>query len=410
MVEAVRLLTTQARTPPKLRGVIFDMDGTLTIPNLDFKSMYTRCGVPLTEDILAVIATMPADKKASANLVIEEMEEEGRRTLQLATGVVEMARWIESHNIPCALVTRNTKVTVDTFFTKLWKPAGLTPFPITVSRDMDLPAKPDPTSLLYIAEKWGISLPSEELIMVGDSPSNDIEFGKAAGVATALVDSGRQHLEVGRITNAGGGGADICVQSLALLPRFLWTNYHIEGPLGTGVPLLKYETPFPIGSASVAAAGGDVNTLSSMSFLEVNTADSTGNTPLIWAADAGHLNCVEELLSKGVDIDTCGYLGSTACTRASRKGHTAILNTLCTAGANVDIPNNKMQYPLHFAAFKKHPDAVDVLLNHGANPLVLDRKGRTPSEDTSDEAIRDVLRAAMQVYFDRDNASLLDPK
>ena len=50
-----------------------------------------------------------------------------------------------------------------------------------------------------------------------------------------------------------------------------------------------------------------------------------------------------------------------------------------------------MQYPLHFAAFKKHPDAVSILMKYGANTLVLDRKGRTPAEDTSDEAIRDAI-------------------
>ena len=30
---------------PALRGVVFDMDGTLTKPNLDFTEMYRRCGV-----------------------------------------------------------------------------------------------------------------------------------------------------------------------------------------------------------------------------------------------------------------------------------------------------------------------------------------------------------------------------
>ena len=32
---------------PVLRGVIFDMDGTLTKPNLDFTEMYRRVGSPL---------------------------------------------------------------------------------------------------------------------------------------------------------------------------------------------------------------------------------------------------------------------------------------------------------------------------------------------------------------------------
>jgi hypothetical protein len=31
---------------------------------------------------------------------------------------------------------------------------------------------------------------------------------------------------------------------------------------------------------------------------------------------------------------------------------------LATPGVDADIPNNKMQYPLHFAAFKLHPKVV----------------------------------------------------
>ena len=47
--------------------------------------------------------------------------------------------------------------------------------------------------------------------MVGDSPSNDVVFGKRAGVGTALLDTGRAHLEGG-----GESGADIVVDSLSL--------------------------------------------------------------------------------------------------------------------------------------------------------------------------------------------------
>ena len=62
---------------PVLRGVIFDMDGTLTVPNLDFTDMYRRCNVPLDQDLLAAIAAMPFEEASKANAVIDEMEEEG---------------------------------------------------------------------------------------------------------------------------------------------------------------------------------------------------------------------------------------------------------------------------------------------------------------------------------------------
>ena len=52
-------LSTSAASRPVLRGVVFDMDGTLTRPNLDFSEMYRRCGVPMSADILEAVAAMP---------------------------------------------------------------------------------------------------------------------------------------------------------------------------------------------------------------------------------------------------------------------------------------------------------------------------------------------------------------
>lgn len=91
-----------------------------------------------------------------------------------------------------------------------------------------------------------------------------------------------------------------------------------------------------------------------------------------------------------------------------RRGNADVVTLLLAAGASPDVPNAKHQFPLHFAAYKQHPLCVAALLAGGASPLVLDRKGRTPSEDTSDRAIRDVLLAARQAALDAAPRGLLD--
>lgn len=376
------------------------MDGTLTLPNLDFKDMYERCDVPLNEDILVTIGKMNPEKRAKAVSVIEEMEAEGARTLQLGPGVLEMAQWLQAHRIPMALVTRNTKNTVKVFHSNLW--GNLLPFSPTITRDDPFPAKPNPDALYSISKEWGISLPSDELIMVGDSPSNDIEFGIAGGVKTVLVDTGRRYLEE-KEGKAGSGGADICVESLALLPQLLWQRYVIGGEMGTAAPLKKYDAPQPGTPAALAASVGDIKALSTYSSEELNAIDlQSSNTPLIWAANGGHLPAVELLLSAKVEVDKRGFLGATACSRACRANHTSVLKALLQADADPNIANDKMQYPLHFAAFKKHPEVVKVLLgNDRVNTLVLDRKGRTPAEDTSDPDIRTVILTARQRQLNR---------
>ena len=68
---------------PRLRGVVFDMDGTLSVPNLDFTEMYSRCNVPLNEDLLEAISQMTTENAKKTNDVIDEMEKEGRRRFAL---------------------------------------------------------------------------------------------------------------------------------------------------------------------------------------------------------------------------------------------------------------------------------------------------------------------------------------
>ena len=366
------------------------MDGTLTKPNLDFKEMYERCGVPRSQDILEAIARMPPAEAAAANAVIDEMEAEGRRTLELFPGAAECCMWLQRHGIKTALVTRNTALTVAHLHQELW-PAGLQPFAPTISRDdAGVPPKPDPTALHRIADSWGVD--ASDLLMIGDSVDNDISFGKAAGAATALVDSGRRHLE------SGTHEANFCVENLALLPLQLWQHYDLESNSPVTPSSQKFPAPAPDTPATTAAASGDTDTLAALPPELIDAADGSGNTPLIWAADAGHVNAVNALLQRGATVNAVGYLGATAVCRASRKGHVEVLRALFAApGIDINLPNDKLQSPMHFAAFKKNPKAVSALLEHGANALVLDRKGRTPAEDTSDDAIRaEILEAKVR--------------
>jgi beta-phosphoglucomutase-like phosphatase (HAD superfamily) len=129
---------------PNLRGVIFDMDGTLTLPNLDFDELYRRCGVSTSDDLLAEVAKMSPERQAAANAIIEEMEAEGARTAQLAPGVVELVTWLKAHNIPIALVTRNSQSTLAVFNSLLWEPAGLLPFTPAITRNDPYLPKPFP--------------------------------------------------------------------------------------------------------------------------------------------------------------------------------------------------------------------------------------------------------------------------
>ena len=46
---------------------------------------------------------------------------------------------------------------------------------------------------------------------------------------------------------------------------------------------------------------------------------------------------------------------------------------------------------MHFAAYKQHKDVIAVMLEMGVDTMVVDRKGRTPAEDTKSEEIREMI-------------------
>lgn len=365
------------------------MDGTLTVPNLDFGEMYRRAGVPKGEDILSA----KWRENAAACAVVEEMEEEGRRTLRMMPGAAELAAWLHAHGIPSALVTRNSARTVEHFHGNVW-PASLPPMKPVISRDDAWPSKPDPAALSAICEQWGVPA-GPSIAMVGDSPSNDVVFGKAAGVRTVLLDTGRRLTEGGKT-----GEPDLIVEHLAQFAALAWRDFEVVSPLTDPALHAKREPPTATGAAAEAAVAGDVGVLEGMDLAALSAADSAGQVPLIWAADAGHLAAVEVLLKAGVDANVRGFIGATALSRAARRGHNDVVAALLASGADPGIPNDKLQFPLHFAAFKLKPEAVRILLQGGASPLVLDRKGRTPAEDTSDEAIRAEILQAQRVFVE----------
>jgi len=386
--------------------------------------MYRRCGVDPSQDILQVIAALPDETQRQAKLqIIRDMEETAAQTLQLMPGAPEVLQWLRAHSIPTALVTRNTLRSVQVLQERLSLSTGnKCYFDVIVARDShaELPAKPDPTALRWIARDcWKIHDDDDltAICMVGDSLENDCAFGRAAGTTTALLTSGGGRASSEQQANDNDNNtsnmvADITVQQLYHLPRQLWQQFEIESTLGTNVPLLKYDLPQPTNAATRAAFAGDLDafvTVTTKAAALRHAADGTGNTPLIWAADAGHAHIVDHLLlllssSSNDDdtgnssrmIDARGYLGATAVCRAARRGHTDILERLIAAGANLDVPNEKLQYPLHFAAFKENRAAVELLLKSGVNTKVLDRKGRIPAEDTKNEAIRERILAAME--------------
>lgn len=92
----------------RIKAVIFDMDGTLTVPVLNFLEMRSRLGLRPEQDILPTIQALPATERERAMAVIEELEEEGVRKMEVQPGALALLAFIAEARVERALMTRNS--------------------------------------------------------------------------------------------------------------------------------------------------------------------------------------------------------------------------------------------------------------------------------------------------------------
>lgn len=162
--------------------MIFDLDGTLTRPYLDFSAIRAAIGVaePLLENLMAMPAGAARDRAFG---ILERFENEAAEASELNAGVPDVLRFLHSRSIPSGIVTRNSRRSALRVLAKhdLRVLACLT-------RD-DAPAKPRPEPLWMLCDRFGVE-PSCAL-MVGDF-KYDILAGRNAGMRTALLTHGRR--------------------------------------------------------------------------------------------------------------------------------------------------------------------------------------------------------------------------
>jgi len=163
-----------------LRAVIFDMDGTLTRPFLDFPAIRAAVGVPepLLENMMAM---PPGPERDRAFSILEKFEDEAADRSELNHGAADVLEFLAKKSIPTGLVTRNSRRS-----TELTLKKHALRIDVCVTRD-DAPAKPRPEPLWLICERFKV-LPAHTL-MVGDFKF-DILAGRNAGTRTALLTNG----------------------------------------------------------------------------------------------------------------------------------------------------------------------------------------------------------------------------
>jgi HAD superfamily hydrolase (TIGR01549 family) len=143
----------------KYRGVIFDMDGTITAPYLEFAAIKSKAGIG-DVDMLDYLRNATGQDYERVHSVLMKFEEDGVANAKLNRGARTVLTRLKRKGIPTGLLTRNSRKSVDGVCAKL-----KLRFDITITRE-DGPHKPSPEPIWSMARQWGVK--PQEVLMVGD--------------------------------------------------------------------------------------------------------------------------------------------------------------------------------------------------------------------------------------------------
>ncbi len=214
-----------------VRGLIFDVDGTLVTLTVDREKLLSATTVTLqrmgfdtsfvegdnltTQDIIETarqqveegkVKTTFESFRTSLNATLDSVEMDWNARAVPIAGTADVLKRLKAANVKLATLTNSGRVPSDWLLRK-HDLHGL--FDFTLTRD-DVPAlKPRPDGIVKAMAMMG--LPREEVIYVGDSII-DVRAARAAGIKVASVTTGRYTYEKLR-----GEGTDYIMGSLSEL-------------------------------------------------------------------------------------------------------------------------------------------------------------------------------------------------
>lgn len=185
-----------------IHTVLFDLDGTLTLPVFDFAAIRRQLDIPAGASITRTIEELPEPLRTTRRELLQQIELETAKLAVANAGAVDLTQALALRGISTGIVTRNfpaaTAHTLQTIGVRV---------DVVLTRECAAP-KPAPDGVLAALSRLG--KPARGALMVGDY-LDDMLAGKAAGLHTCLVTNGAP----------ARFEADLVVQSPAeLLARF----------------------------------------------------------------------------------------------------------------------------------------------------------------------------------------------
>jgi len=163
-----------------IKGVMFDMDGTITAPYFDFAKIKAEANIG-DVDMLDYLRAATGAEYDRIYAMLMRFEEDGAVNARLNRGARALLDALDRRGMPTALLTRNSRKSVDSVCRRFDLK-----FEIVITRE-DGPHKPAPEPIWEIARRWKAK--PEELLMVGDYKW-DLLCAKNAGAPCAILVDG----------------------------------------------------------------------------------------------------------------------------------------------------------------------------------------------------------------------------
>jgi len=172
----------------RIRAVLFDMDGTIYASPIDWSEVRRRIGIerdgrPIYEQLLA----LPPGRREEGIAILEEAERIGAEQGWLMDGATELIEMLHQRGIRCALITNNSRRSVDALLERY--PLR---FDLILSRE-DGARKPDPGIFATACER--LEVVPEEALVLGDTHYDAVAAHRAGIRDVILVDPGEWALE-----------------------------------------------------------------------------------------------------------------------------------------------------------------------------------------------------------------------
>lgn len=158
-------------------AILFDLDGTLTKPCLDFDRIRAEIGIA-SGPILEALATMDGRSRQRAESILLRHEAEAAAHAVPQDRAAEIVATLRSRGHPVGILTRNARSTVNAVLAKF----GITVDGVRAREDGAI--KPSPEPVLSLCADFAVA-PHRSWV-VGDFHF-DILSGMAAGARTVLM-------------------------------------------------------------------------------------------------------------------------------------------------------------------------------------------------------------------------------